>query len=210
MVATAKQNKSGQTLGRKGQDTRRRLMEATEALLVASRGLPPSLSAVAREAKVSPPTFYLYFADVSDVIFATVERIAARSEPVLQLLESDWPEGESYQHALQFVEAFFDYWQENAAVLRARNRLADEHNERFVKSRLESVERLTSMLAAKFPPATVDGEEVASPTRLAGTMITAIERIATALALDVYHSHVEDWDSSKRALAYQIKLLADA
>lgn len=207
MAANAKQNKSGQRIGRKGEGTRRRLLEATEALLTQSRGLPPSLTAIAREAAVSPPTFYLYFNDVSDAIYATVERINERLEPIVALLEEDWPPNEAYGRALTFVEAFFAYWEDNAAVLRARNRLADEGSDRFVEARLASVERLTQLLAGKIGPAVVEGQEVASPYRLAGTLVTAIERIATAIALDVYTPHVEDWEGSKRALAYQIALL---
>lgn len=209
MGSNAKINKSGQTLGRKGHDTRRRVLEATERLLGASRGLPPPLAMIARDAGISSPTFYLYFTDVPDAIFAAVEGLEARLAPVTALIEVQWDAGQSYDHALAFIEAFFAYWIDNAAVLRARNRLADEGNERFVQSRLDSVNALTAALAHKIRPALIGGEVVAGPDRLAGTLVTAIERTATALALDVYGAHVADWESSKRALAYQLKLLID-
>lgn len=200
-------NKSGQTLGRKGLETRMRVIEATERLLVRSRGLPPPLSSIAREAKISSPTFYLYFSDVPDAIFATVERIAERLTPVTDIAAKPWHAADAYNHGVAFIDAFFDYWKANSAVLRARNRLADEGNERFVQSRLHSAAVLTSLLAAKFRPAVVHGKVVATAEELAGTILTSIERIATIMVLDLYPTKAQDLRASKQALAYQLSLL---
>ena len=200
-------NKSGQMLGRKGLGTRLRIIDATERLLDEARGLPPSLLAIAREAKISSPTFYLYFKGVPDAVFATVERIAERLTPVRDLLDRPWNSANAYDHALEFIDAFFAYWSANSGVLRARNRLADEGNEQFVQSRLHSVDALSSRLAAKFRPATVRGEIVASPDELAGALLTSIERIATITVLDLYPGKARDLDAAKRALAYQLSLL---
>ena len=172
-----------------------------------SRGLPPALSAIAAEAKISSPTFYLYFTDVPDAIFATVARISERLKPVSDLIDQPWDSGNAYDHALSFIDAFFEYWSANSSVLRARNRLADEGNVRFVQSRVHSVDALTSRLATKFRPALVRGEIVASPEELAGALLTSIERIATITVLDLYPGMARDLEAAKRALAYQLSLL---
>lgn len=201
-------NKSGQTLGRKGLETRARIIETTVQLLDESRGLPPPLLAVARSAKISPPTFYLYFTDVADVIYAAVEGIGESLTAVAAALETPWTKGEAYSCALSFIDAFFAYWSANSSVLRARNRLADEGSVRFVESRMQSVDRLRTLLAARIRPAEVNGVVVASPEELAGTMLTSIERIATITVLNLYPSRVDALRSGKQALAYQLSLLA--
>jgi AcrR family transcriptional regulator len=203
-------NKSGQLLGRKGLNTRLRVIEATERLLVQSRGLPPPLSMIAPEAKISPPTFYLYFSDVPDAIYATVERISERLRPVVDLLSQPWDVARAYDHANDFIDAFFGYWSANSAVLRARNHLADEGNERFVQARLHSIDELSAQLATKLRPALVQGKVVATPDELARTMLISIERIATITVLNLYPTKARDLRASKQALAFQLSLLVDA
>src|SRR5687768_4998638 len=80
-------NKSGQSLGQKGHRTRLRILDATRQLIEAQKGLAPAAAAVAREAGISSPTFYLYFADVGEAILDVVAEISQEFEPVAALLE---------------------------------------------------------------------------------------------------------------------------
>ncbi|RVT89360.1 TetR/AcrR family transcriptional regulator [Sphingomonas crocodyli] len=179
-------NKSGQALGRKGHGTRQRVIEATEALLKESRGIAPPVAAIAREAGISPPTFYLYFTDVGEAIFAAMETLNERFDPVVALLTADWPETERLDHARAYVRAFFAYWRDNATLLRARNRLADEGDDRFVQMRLESAARLAEPFTRKIPDAVVDGKVVAESYDIAAGLMVAMERMATVITLELY------------------------
>jgi AcrR family transcriptional regulator len=179
-------NKSGQSLGQKGHRTRLRILEATRRLIEAQRGLAPAAAAVAREAGISSPTFYLYFTDVGEAILDVVAEIAHEFEPVVTLLAEDWPRERTYELAQAFTAAYFAYWTSHAAILRVRNRLADQGDERFMELRIEQGGRLTEPLAAKLSPGVIEGQEVAQRAAVAGVLTTALERTATVEALSLY------------------------
>ena len=63
-------NLLGQRLGRKGRDTRERILAATQRLLDGPIDAPISLSAVAREASLGMTTLYLYFSDLTELLLA--------------------------------------------------------------------------------------------------------------------------------------------
>jgi len=179
-------NKSGQSLGQKGNRTRLRILEATRLLIEAQKGLAPAAAAVAREAGISSPTFYLYFADVGEAILDVVAAISEAFEPVADLLESPWPDDRLFDYSRRFVEVYLDYWYAHAAILRVRNRLADEGDERFKTLRVAQGARLSEPLLKKLAPAQFDGQKVANRETLASILITALERTATVEALALY------------------------
>jgi AcrR family transcriptional regulator len=179
-------NKSGQSLGQKGHRTRLRILQATRELIESQRGLAPAAAAVAREAGISSPTFYLYFADVGEAILDVVAQIADEFDPVEDVLLADWPLDRALESARSFVRAYFDYWMAHAAVLRVRNRLADQGDQRFTTLRIEQGGRLSEPLTAKLADGVVDGQVVAERRAVAGVLITALERTATVEALQLY------------------------
>ena len=179
-------NKSGQVLGQKGQQTRSRLIAATKSLIEESRGLVPSAAAVARAAGISQPTFYLYLADVGEAILEVVEQIGDDLEPLIALLDADWAAGELFDRVRAFVSAYFAYWEAHASALRVRNRLADQGDERFVTLRLKSVGRLSAAIARKLASPEVNGRVVTDRDSIAAVLVTALERTATVLVLDLY------------------------
>lgn len=194
-------NKSGQVLGRKGADTRARALAALEQLLISSRGVEPTAAAVARAAGISAPAFYLYFGDVGEAILAVVGQLGERFAPVLQLLEQPWPDDERLQRAKAFVEAYFAYWSDNAPLLRARNRMADQGDERFVALRVSSTEKLSEALVRKTSnPPFPDGLPC-TPAAAATTVIVALERLATVASLKLYPGTDGDRSDTIAALA---------
>jgi len=197
-------NKSGQSLGQKGHRTRQRILQATRRLIEAQKGLAPAAAAVAREAGISSPTFYLYFADVGEAILDVVADIAHEFEPVAALLEAPWPEDRTYEHARAFIEAYFAYWYAHAAILRVRNRVADEGDERFKTLRITQGSRLSDPLKAKLAPGEFEGRVVADRMTLASILITALERTATVEALALYPQQRESTDYVKAGLALLI------
>jgi AcrR family transcriptional regulator len=199
-----KVNKSGQLLGQKGHRTRMRIVAATLSLIEVSHGLAPSAAAVARAAEISSPTFYLYFADVGEAILAAVEQIGDELDPVIALLEPDWPAEALFDHARAFVDAYFDYWEAHASALRVRNRLADQGDQRFVTLRVDSVGRLSNAIADKLVVPESGGKIVVGRQHLASVLVTALERSATVRVLGLYPDSARERAGTMDALALLI------
>src|SRR5215217_8164145 len=62
--------------GRRGQATRQRLLDSTEAMLGQSSYRDLKVSDIARQASMSPSTFYQYFADAESAILVLAEEMA--------------------------------------------------------------------------------------------------------------------------------------
>jgi AcrR family transcriptional regulator len=191
-VAGIKENKSGQSLGSKGRRTRERVIATTRMLLEASGGQIPAVAAIARAAKISAPTFYLYFEEVGEIILSVLQQMENELEPVIELLAGSWPTEECYDHARAFVTAYFVYWTKHAALLRVRNRLADEGDKRFVILRTKSVGHLTAILASKLVLPVTQGRVIATREEMAIVLICALERSATVLVLGLYPNPTTD------------------
>jgi AcrR family transcriptional regulator len=198
---TKMRNKSGQILGQKGSETRARILEAADRLLCESRGVPPSLASLAREAGITSPTFYLYFTDVGEVIEALVRGTGEKLDGLVALLSDPWPKDERFVRSEAFVRAYFCYWEVNAPVLRARNRLADQGDKRFVDLRIVGTSRLISQLARQIGSPPVPGGFPCSPQSTAAWLITALERQATVMVLKLYPSFSPDTDDSILSMA---------
>lgn len=197
-------NKSGQRLGPKGSNTRARVLECLAQLLEETRGVAPTSASVARAAGTSPAGFYIYFSDVGEALVALLETRGQSLEVVVEHLSEPWPSSEIFDRALRFVHEFMGYWHANAALLRARNRLADQGDERFIKLRVESVEQLTRALSAKIGGSTPAHDLPFKPDAMATVIITALERLATVVALQLYPQQADAQDDLVHALAHMV------
>ena len=88
-----KGRRTGQTLGRKGNRTRRRLMTAGLQLLRTQSAVSLTSAAISREAGASSATFYVYFNDVEELVFALAREATQDLGNVLSALE-DWLAGQ--------------------------------------------------------------------------------------------------------------------
>jgi AcrR family transcriptional regulator len=179
-------NQIGQVMGRKGRDTRARLIAAA-AQLVATRPLRElRVTDISRQAGVGAPSYYVYFEDVGAAVLAALEQHPQSSPEVLDLLDRDWsgPDGAVQAHA--FVNAYLALWQENFALLRARNLAADEGDERFVRQRMGDIGPILARLSAKFAAAQSAGRigGTVRPEAAAGVISAALERLASARRWD--------------------------
>lgn len=179
-------NKSGQRLGTKGANTRARVLDCLAQLLEETRGVAPTSAAIARAAGISSPAFYLYFSDVGEALAALLEQREHNLHDVAKHLSEPWPQDDVFDRAYCFVADFMAYWQANATLLRARNRLADQGDERFISLRVESVEHLTRALSARIGTPPFPGGLPCSADAMASVIVTALERLATVLALGLY------------------------
>lgn len=171
-------NLLGQKLGRKGLQTRERILAAALRLLEDGPGGGPlTLSTVAREASVGMTTLYLYFPDLGELVLAASHRVAARAdEAYLGQLLVYWPDDELETRCVDFLLDHFRFWQRHGRVLQIRNSFVDANDERFLECRQQTTYPLLDALICQMgaDPA----EEDSACRRLAILLVTGFERLA--------------------------------
>jgi len=170
----------GRALGRRGQQTRRQLLDATGTLLETQGVRDLRVVEIARAVGTSPATFYQYFRDVEAAVLALAERVGDELAPLVELLESAWDGDEGLDAARGLVAGFFEYWDRHRAVLRTRNLAAQEGDERFREVRNHSLEPFLAGFAGKVADAQAAGRVAVELTpRAAGAALVALlERMA--------------------------------
>jgi AcrR family transcriptional regulator len=172
-------NLQGQRLGRKGRDTRARILAATERLL-ADPEATVTLSAVAREAELRIASLYLYFSDLSELLGAVLEPVMASAEDsYIAELGAHWPDEELASRCRRFVETYHGFWTRHTRILHLRNALADGGDLRMWGFRLRGSQRLTPLLVRQMEAAP---EMAAAPQRyLASSLLIGLERMSTTI-----------------------------
>lgn len=173
-------NKQGQALGPKGFATRERLMKAAEQLLQDHSPLDLTAVAIAKQAKTSSATFYMYFDDVKDAFFSLSLEASDHVVSVMQALGSA-PKTEFEAAARRMVQAFTDAYNRHRHILRYRNMEADRGDESFEKIRMRSYLKEIEVIADWIYNA---GDDVQKPTRsdafsLATVLHAGMERLAS-------------------------------
>lgn len=175
-------NQQGQTIGRKGSQTRQRLMAAARKLLDAYSPVELTAVSIAKEAGTSSASFYMYFEDVRDILFALATEAGAAMSAVHEVVREPWDADTVQEHSLRLVERFFEVWQAHRQVLRFRNLEADRGDPRFEALRMSTyvpfIDMLARQIVATCPP------DQARPTlgqafALASVLHAAMERLAT-------------------------------
>ncbi len=72
----------GRQLGKRAQQTRRRLLDATQELLETRSIRDVRVVDIARAVGTSPATFYQYFADVESAVLVLAEEVADELDPI--------------------------------------------------------------------------------------------------------------------------------
>jgi AcrR family transcriptional regulator len=179
-TAPVSHNQIGQKLGRKGQETRERILSAMLRLLADQDGPPVTLTSVAKEASVRLTNLYLYFPDVGDLLLAALSRVMATAEAgFVEKLRERWPDEALYDACLAFLKAHYEFWKKNARTLHMRNAMADANDQRILEYRNLATRPLIDLLAAQMdcPP----GQQHESCAHVATVMLTGLERVATVL-----------------------------
>ncbi|BFM08229.1 TetR/AcrR family transcriptional regulator [Halioxenophilus aromaticivorans] len=181
MNIVVKTNKHGQSLGRKGLETRQRLMNAALQLLKTSSPVELTAVAIAKKAKSSSATFYLYFADVKGILLALNQAAEADMSVVHDILDEPWePNTLDLDHAERVVKAFVSVWDKHREVLRYRNLEADRGDPAFEAIRLRTsiriVNRFADHIFAAFPKRSKLTRTDA--TAEASVLVAAMERLA--------------------------------
>lgn len=177
MVEKELLNKHGQKMGRKGLIMRKRIMRKALELIKDASYKDLTVADVAYEANTSTSTFYVYFSDIEDVLFACVEEADQDLSRIMELLNRKWS-GENLEAMVsEFVDLYMTIWEQHAVELRVRNQEADQGNIRFLKFRLDSTKDIIEGLENKVAEAR---PEAKSPLSLALVLFTAMERLAAA------------------------------
>jgi AcrR family transcriptional regulator len=178
----AKTNQQGQALGRKGLETRRRLMEATRKLLEIYSPVELTAVAIAKEAKTSSASFYMYFEDVRDVLYALAVQAGADMKEVYEVVEQPWEGADLRAHALRLVEALEQVWDRHRQVLRFRNMEADRGDPRFEALRMSTFVPFIDLLARRIIqlcPADKPKPTLSQGFALASVLHSAMERMVS-------------------------------
>jgi AcrR family transcriptional regulator len=171
-------NLAGQKLGRKGRDTRDRIVAAAVELIYCSPAEPLTLSAVARQAKLGLTSLYNYFGDLGELIAAVLEPVMASAEEgYYGLVRTRWGDAELGERCYQFVVAYHDFWARHTRLLHLRNTLSDEGDERLADMRIKAtqpiIRRITEQMGG-------DPRARRSPEfALATVLMIGIERAVT-------------------------------
>ncbi|HUD90651.1 TetR family transcriptional regulator [Sphingobium sp.] len=148
MQLRSDQSKDGAILGRKGTETRARLLAATRTLLETLSPFNLTVAAIAKAAKTAPATLYVYFDDVQDVFYAL--NIEAQQD--FESMTNNHPEWFSdpvriQYDAQQFVDEFNSVWDRHHHALQYRNLESDRGNTRFLALRTSNALPLIDRLA---------------------------------------------------------------
>lgn len=177
-AAAISHNLNGQKLGRKGRDTRERILAAAADIIANEPETQISLSAVARRASLGMTSLYNYFTDLTELLLAVLEPVMATAEDefVGQLREY-WPDDQLSEHCTRFVGAFYGFWDRHARLLHLRNNMADAHDMRMMLHRVSSTQPVIRLLVRQ-----MDGEPDVFDTpamAMATVLMTGIERSIT-------------------------------
>lgn len=178
-VKALSHNLNGQRLGRKGRDTRDRILAATNELLAEpGDDSAISLSAVARKASLGMTSLYLYFNDLTELLLAVLEPVMATAEDAyVALLREHWSDEQLGVRTLAFVTAYHAFWVKHSRILHLRNHMSDKQNERMMVHRVASAQPVMRLMIEQ-----MDGDltQPDSPAfSMASALMTGLERVVT-------------------------------
>jgi AcrR family transcriptional regulator len=179
------QNLYGQAMGRKGTETRERLIRATVELLEKRSIRDMSVSDIATLAGTSSSSFYIYFTDVTSAALAAAESVEQITPEIEAILGKPWSPAAAQANAVAFLEAYVNFSSKHHAILRVRNLAADEGDKRFEEVRHSAVSRIHELLEARI----VAVDNGLDPSAGASAVLALMERIAAIARLPLRRHH---------------------
>ncbi|HEX7873550.1 MAG TPA: TetR/AcrR family transcriptional regulator [Sphingobium sp.] len=179
-------NLYGQRLGRKGRDTRDKIIAAAQTLLARPDAGPITLSAVAREVPLGMTTLYLYFSDLTELLLAVLEPVMATAEDAyLGAIRTRWDDDRLAEECYAFMLRYHEFWARHTQVLHLRNAMADQHDRRMLLHRVQAATDLINLVVRQ-----MDGDPAETQSRtfdMATVLMTGVERVVTmATSTDVH------------------------
>ncbi len=172
-------NLAGQKLGRKGRDTRERIIAAFQDLMAEPGDLSlVTLSEIATRTGLRMGTLYLYFADLTELVLAALEPVMETAEAsYINQLRHRWDEGTITDQSFRFVSSYHRFWLDNSRILHLRNMLSDRGDERMMIHRVRAAQPMMRLLVSQMDGNADDGD---SPqVSMATALMTGLERVVT-------------------------------
>ena len=110
-------------MGRKGTQTRERLIRATVELLEKRSIRDMSVSDIATLAGTSSSSFYIYFSDVTAAALAAAESVEQITPEIEAILGKPWTRAAAQANAIAFLEGYVNFSSKHHAILRVRKPL---------------------------------------------------------------------------------------
>jgi AcrR family transcriptional regulator len=183
-------NLNGQKLGRKGRDTRDRILAAANILLADPANPPITLSAVARMVPLGMTSLYNYFSDLTELLLALLEPIMATAEDAyLAHLRKRWPDDQLGVHCTEFIRDYYAFWQTNTRILHLRNSLSEANLDvRMARHRIQMGVPMVELLVFQMDH---DPEERESGAYcMATALFTGIDRLVAVRTTTEWSSRV--------------------
>lgn len=208
-TASVSYNQIGQKLGRKGLETRERILSAMLRLLADPDGPPVTLTGVANEASIRLTNLYLYFPDLGDLLLAALRRVMDTAEAAyLEKLREWWPDDGLQEACLAFLTAHYEFWKRNARILHMRNAFADASDLRVLHYRNMATVPLIDLLAAQMDR--TPGKRDEGCTHVAIVLLTGLERVATVVTNPHFGMIVGQTDESDPHEHARVLIAAEA
>jgi len=173
----------GRVPGRRGRATRDRLTTCTLDMLRDTNYRDLKVVDIAREAGTSPATFYQYFPDVESAILALAEDMAEAGNDRLTRIvrESDWKGKRGYDAAEAIADAYIQFWDDNAALMRVLDLTSLEGDERFRSIRVRLLNEFTIALAGVVEAQRAAGKhpDDLDPMAVAGVLVSMLAHVAS-------------------------------
>jgi AcrR family transcriptional regulator len=168
----------GRVLGRRGQATRRKLLDCTREALSREPYRDVKVVDIARQAGTSPATFYQYFPDVEHAVLVLSEEIALETDRLVDLVAGDWQGAAGSDTARGLVRGFLDHWEKHRPVLRVVELATEQGDLRFQRLRVRALNNVTRALA-----------DVIAGFQRSGDVPTDVDAMATAGSLVAMLAH---------------------
>lgn len=196
MSRTGFVEKAGRVLGPRAAETRRRLLDATEALLATRPLRELRVIDVSRHVGTSPATFYQYFEDLEDAVVRLAERAAGEVPAIVDEIRGSFEDAAALPRARRIVEAFIAHWDAHRAVLRVRNLASEEGDVRFLEVRRRVHGPVIEALAEQVRAARAAGRlaQEIHPHAAAAALAAILERLAA------YHAELRVFGVTREQL----------
>ncbi|MEV8096618.1 TetR family transcriptional regulator [Kitasatospora sp. NPDC085879] len=169
----------GRVAGRRGQETRQKLLDCLREMLSTSPYRDVKVIDVARMAGTSPATFYQYFPDVEGAVLEIAEEMAEDSGGLKELVEGkSWAGKTGATTSEELVDGFLTFWRKNDAILRVVTLGAAEGDKRFFKIRMKVLNSVVAPLTEAVRTNQGKTDKTIDPAAVAGSLVSLLASAA--------------------------------
>ncbi|MGW4380672.1 TetR family transcriptional regulator [Kitasatospora sp. NPDC004531] len=169
----------GRVAGRRGQETRQKLLDCLREMLSTSPYRDVKVIDVARMAGTSPATFYQYFPDVEGAVLEIAEEMAEDSAGLKELVDGkSWAGKTGFATSEELVDGFLAFWRKNDAILRVVTLGAAEGDKRFFKIRMKVLNSVAHPLAEAVRNTQGKTDKTVDGSAVAGALVTLLAAAA--------------------------------